>query len=109
MNWKTIDKKLFEHSQKLIRFRAANLAVAKGEHKKITSQKNGYAFTRVYKGNKVAVVVEAKGAVEIDVSSLWKDGTAIRNAYSGTDGVVKKGKAVFDAGANGVILIEEKK
>lgn len=109
MNWKSIDKKLFEHSQKLIRFRTANIAVAKGEHKKIKSQKNGYAFTRVYKGNKVAVVVEAKGATDVDVSSLWKDGTAIRNAYSGTEGVVKKGKAVFDAGTNGVILIEEKK
>jgi hypothetical protein len=109
MNWKTIDKKVYQHSQKLIKFRAENIAVARGEHKKIASQKNGYAFTRIHKGNKVAVVVSAKGVTETDVSSLWKDGTAVVNAYNGSAGVVTKGKAVFDAGANGVILIEQKR
>jgi alpha-amylase len=107
MNWKTADKKVFEHFRKLNQFRLRNVAVAAGKHNKIKSSA-GYAFSRVAGDNRIAAVIGAAGETEITVGDLWKDGVVVANAYDGKTATVAGGKVKFAAGANGVILVEAK-
>ncbi|GKX67242.1 alpha-amylase family glycosyl hydrolase [Inconstantimicrobium mannanitabidum] len=113
MNWNSINKTVLSHWQKLGRFRRAHLAVGAGEHAKISD--SPYTFSRIYKqGNiedKVVCVIGAnsKEKTEINVSTVFKDGTKVRDAYTGKTAKVKNGKVKFTSDKNGVILVEEEK
>lgn len=109
MNWNSIDARLLSHTRKLAVFRLDNIAVAAGTHARIDSRKNGYAFTRVRGSNRIAAAVGAEGIVVLDVSSIWKDGIAVVNAYDGTTGSVRNGTVTFCAGPGGVVLVQERK
>lgn len=112
MNWSSMNTATLEHWQAVGRFRNNHIAVGGGSHKDTTASA-GYAFTRTYNKNgitdKVAAVIDAAGntSVTVDVSSLWKDGTTVVNAYDDDSAEVKNGKVTFNSGKNGTILIEE--
>ncbi|QMV42547.1 alpha-amylase family glycosyl hydrolase [Cohnella cholangitidis] len=109
MNWSSINTSVLSHWQKLGQFRSNHIAVGAGSHKQL--QTSPYAFSRTYSANgiddKVAVAVGASGSTSINVSSVFVDGTTVRDFYTGYTAVVSGGKATFTAGTNGVILIEE--
>lgn len=113
MNCKSINKSVLTHWQKLGRFRRAHLAIGAGQHTKISD--SPYTFSRVYKeGNiedKVVCVINAnsKEKTKVKVFSVFKDGTKVRDAYTGKTATVKDGEVKFTADKNGVILIEEEK
>lgn len=92
-----------EHWQTVGRFRNNHIAVGGGSHADTTAT-NGYAFTRAYNKNgitdKVAVVIDANSntSVTVDVSSLWKDGTTVVNAYDDDQAEVTNGKVTFNKG-----------
>jgi glycosidase len=94
------------HWQILGEFRNKHIAIGAGTHQQITDVTNGYAFTRVWNSDKVAVVMGASGSVAVNVSTIFPDGTLVRNFYDGTTATVSGGHVTFNAGVNGVILIE---
>ena len=114
MNWSTADKDLLSHWQKVGQFRTNHISVGAGSHQLISSYSasNGYTFSRSYDDGVVADnIIATIGApkntdIAVDVSSVWYDGITVTNFYDGSKAVVTGGKATFNSGANGTILIE---
>ena len=111
MNWDSIDKETLSHWQKLGQFRANHISVGAGEHKML--QDSPYAFSRTYnKDNildKVIIATEVDSKSEIEVSSVWPDGTKIKDFYTNKKYTVKDGKVNVTSNKNGVVLLEEVK
>lgn len=96
MNWDDINnkpqtKQLMQHFQKLGQFRKKHPAIGAGKHQMITN--SPYTFSRTYKNDNVIVVLNAnKGEKTIDVSTVFKNGVTIKDAYSNTSAKVINGK-----------------
>lgn len=114
MNWDSMDKDELAHWQKVGTFRKNHVSVGAGQHQQITAYNanTGYTFARTYDdGNVSDNIIATIGApnnkdIAVEVSSLWSDGTVVTNAYDGTKATVTDGKATFNSGAHGTILIE---
>ncbi|HCA05119.1 MAG TPA: hypothetical protein DEO32_04375 [Ruminococcaceae bacterium] len=111
MNWNSMNTALLTHWQKVGTFRRNHVAVGAGRHANVSAT-SGYAFSRSYDDGVtsdgiIAVIGANKNAsVEVNVSSMWGNGTTVKNAYDGTTAVVSNGKVKFNSGAQGTILIE---
>ena len=115
MTWN--DKACLAHWQKVGRFRKNHIAVGAGQHKKISE--TPYTFSRTYTGkatlgketktdytDKVVVSLPgSQGTYDIDVSSVFEDGTLLVDSYSGTEYTVEGGKVSATCDSNGVILL----
>ncbi|MFC5704234.1 carbohydrate binding domain-containing protein, partial [Cohnella faecalis] len=110
MNWSSINQSVLSHWQKLGKFRSNHISIGAGAHKQLQAS-SPYVFSRTYNKNgledKVVVAVGASGSTQVNVSGVFDDGAAVRDAYTGAETVVSGGKATFTANGNGVILIEE--
>jgi alpha-amylase len=116
MNWDDLltnkmTYKLLYHYQRLGQFRANHPAIGAGIHKQL-SFGNQYVFGRIYsKGNYSDVVVVGLdlplGKKEISVDNLFKDGTSVKDFYSGKTSEVIDGKVVIDS-EFGIVLLEKK-
>ncbi len=101
------------HWQKVGKFRANHVAVGAGDHQQITAYNaaTGYTFSRSYADDNVTdgviccIGAPANQQIAVDVSSMWGNGKTVTNEYDGTTAVVQNGKATFNSGAQGVILI----
>ena len=117
MNWSNMDESILSNWQKVGRFRRNHIAVGAGQHKKIAD--SPYTFSRTYTG-KATVGSEAKtdyedkvvvslpgsaGTYDVDVSSVFEDGTALTDEYSGEVYTVSSGKVSVTCDSNGVILL----
>lgn len=112
MNWKEIEEieqiqQGLSHWQKLGQFRKYHPAVGAGIHKMISEKP--YVFQRTYSKDdytdKVVVGLDLnKGAKEINVASIFKDGKILHDAYSGTEAKVKNGIVKFDSPYDIVLL-----
>jgi glycosidase len=100
MNWTSINNDILQHWQKLGKFRNKHVAIGAGTHTKLSD--SPYVFSRVKGTDKVVVVIEGSGTA-VNVSSVFSNGTVVRNAYSGTTATVTDGKVAF---TGDVILIE---
>ena len=115
MNWSDLDNpnsqasKTLAHWQKVGQFRNNHLSVGAGDNIDISD--SPYTFGRVYnkdgESDRVVCVVGASGTIDVDVSSVFSNGSKVRDAYTGAITTVKNGKATFTADSNGVILIEK--
>lgn len=114
MNWNSIDQNVLKHWQKVGKFRSKHVAVGAGEHQQISpySADSGYTFSRSYDNGEmsdgiIAVIGAPKNTkIAVNVSSMWGNKTTVTNFYDGTTAVVTGGKAEFNSGENGTILIE---
>ncbi len=115
MNWNSLDQDLLAHWQKVGSFRRNHVSVGAGEHQTITpySSSTGYVFSRNYDdGETTDSVICVIGApkntqLSVNVSSIWSPGVTVTNYYDGKTAVVdENGKATFNSGAQGTILIE---
>ena len=116
MNWNEINnnsetKAILAHWQKLGTFRNNHPSVGAGIHKMISEQP--YVFKRTYsKGDYADAVIVGldlnKGEKELNVSSVFKDGEVINDAYSGTQVTVNNGVVKLDTQYN-IVLLEMKK
>jgi alpha-amylase len=116
MNWDDVatnlgTKKILEHWQKLGMFRKNHPAIGAGIHREISAKP--YVFSRgLKKGNFLDRVIVGldlqRGKKTLDVSSVFKDGIALRDAYSGQTVTVANGKAVIDSDYD-IVLLELKK
>lgn len=109
MNWDSMDTTELAHWQKVGQFRFNHISVGAGTHTKISA--SPYTFSRVYDKNGVqdSVVCSLPGTAgtyDVQVGSVFADGTVVRDAYSGETTTVSGGVATFTCDKNGVILIE---
>lgn len=102
--FKTKDIKLYYEI--LGRFRSNHPAIGLGVHQKIAD--TPYTFSRVLGEDKVVVALELKDWQRtIDVSSVFADGTVLREYYTGKILVVQSGKVSYTSEAP-VALLELK-
>jgi len=110
MNWNSIDQNILAHWKKLGQFRQKHPAIGAGSHSKLLT--TPYTFKRSLARqdaqDDVIIVMGASGNVTINVSSIpsWTNGTILKNGYSGQTATVSGNTVTFNAGTNGVILIE---
>lgn len=115
MNWEEIaknekTKEILTHWQKLGKFRANHPAVGAGVHKMISE--SPYVFQRTYLkedfNDSVIVGLDLnKGKKEIMVGEIFAEGSVLKDAYSGKEVAIKKGKVVIDSPFS-IVLLEEK-
>jgi alpha-amylase len=114
MNWEELTssenaQKTLAHYQKLGKFRANHPAVGAGKHMKKSDVP--HTFVRSYsKGDytdTVVIALEAnEGGKTIDVKGTFKEGTKVRDAYSGAESVVRNGKVSIDS-VYTIVLLEK--
>lgn len=114
MNWDAIQnnketKKILTHWQKLGKFRNQHPAIGAGKHQKISDKP--YVFSRTFSNSdfndKVIVGLDLdKGEKEIVVSSIFEEGTILRDAYSNTIATVDNGKVNINSDFP-IVLLEE--
>ncbi|MEM1327728.1 MAG: alpha-amylase family glycosyl hydrolase [Bacteroidota bacterium] len=98
------------HWQKLGTFRQQHPAIGMGDHERIS--KSPYTFQRTFKKDKfedqVVVALDLKGQVgEIEVGKVFKEGTFLRDHYSGKQVRVKDGKVEVPDGADLILLAKD--
>lgn len=116
MNWDAITtnkttQKILTHWRKLGQFRSNHPSVGAGVN--VTISTKPYVCSRTFsKGNYIDTVVIgldlAKGKKEIPVGSAFKEGTKLRDAYSGKLVTVLNGKVMIDSVFD-IVLLELKK
>ncbi|HOZ74065.1 MAG TPA: alpha-amylase family glycosyl hydrolase [Flavobacterium sp.] len=116
MNWDDVKnnpdtQQTLAHWQKLGQFRKNHPAVGAGVNKEVS--KNPYVCERSYtRGNysdRVVIGLDlAKGAKQISVGTAFKNGTAVRDTYSGKTAIVANGKVNLDTEFD-IVLLEIKK
>ncbi|MCU0324693.1 MAG: starch-binding protein [Spirosomaceae bacterium] len=111
MNWNSINTTVLSHWQKLGKFRKSHPAIGAGAHTKIAD--SPFTFSRTLTSNElcggcdnVVVVLGASGSTTVNVSSVFTNGTLLRDAYTGNTATVSSGNVTFTAGSQGIILIE---
>ncbi|MES2933779.1 MAG: alpha-amylase family glycosyl hydrolase [Pseudomonadota bacterium] len=104
MNWDKSDAALLTHAQKLGKFRAAHIALARGKHTRLSEQP--YTFSRIddLHGDRVMVAPDIQGEVTLSVNGVFQDGQNIRDANTGRMAVVADGKLKLMA--EGILLLE---
>ena len=115
MNWEDIEKneevqKGLAHWQKLGKFRKNHPAIGAGVHKMIS--KEPYVFQRYFSkdnySDSVVVGLDLNiGSKEINVSSVFKEGVSLNDAYSDTEVLVKNGVVNLDTPYD-IVLLEIK-
>jgi alpha-amylase len=116
MNWDDVKnnpetQKILAHWQKLGQFRKHHPAVGAGISKELSQ--SPYVCTRSFlKGtysDRVVIGLDLpKGSKQVAVGNAFKDGEAVRDAYSGKTAVVANGKATLDTDFD-IVLLEAKK
>jgi alpha-amylase len=106
MNWDSIDADVLAHWRKLGQFRARHVALAKGEHRKLSD--TPYVFARVHPADKVVVGLGLTGGapVQLPVQGVFADGDRVRDAYGGGLATVAAGRVQITPDARGVVLLE---
>jgi alpha-amylase len=114
MNWNDVKsnsetQKILSHWQKLGQFRKNHPSVGAGIHQEISNKP--YVFSRTYSKGKytdqVVIGLELnKGKKEIPVGTIFKNGSKIKDTYSGKTAVVSKGKVTIDSDFD-IVLIEK--
>jgi len=109
MNWEEIDnqKELLRHWQMLGQFKGNHIAVGAGKHKDIST--TPYVFSREYLRNKledkeIIGLDLPEGKKDISVGSIFKNGQALKDTYSGNTTEVINGKVSLDTPYTLVLL-----
>ena len=114
MNWEDVKsnpetQKILLHWQKLGQFRKSHPAVGAGIHKELSSKP--YVFSRTFSNeiytDQVVIGLELKkGQKEIPVGTIFKNGTKVKDTYSGKTALVSGGKVTIDSDFD-IVLIEK--
>ena len=108
MNWENLQpnsetESLLNHYQRLGQFRRNHPAVGAG--KQTDLQNDPYVFFRKYENDEVIISVGYfREQKLINVANLWKDGTKVRDFYTGVTGIVKNGTIVMNTNSDTVLL-----
>ncbi|WP_077032786.1 alpha-amylase family glycosyl hydrolase [Pelomonas sp. KK5] len=104
MNWDSVDEAVLAHWRKLGSFRAAHVALARGEHERLAAAP--YVFARVDRaaGDAVVVALGVKAGARLPVGRVFAEGETLHDAYSGATLAVKDGAVIAPADAAAVLL-----
>lgn len=95
--------------QRIAAFRVRHPAIGGGEHVDLAN--NAFAFGRTSADplvdDRVVVVFGASNNTTVNVSRVFPDNTLLSDALTGRTAFVSFGMASFDAGSDGILLIEE--
>jgi alpha-amylase len=115
MNWNDLKsnietQKILMHWQKLGQFRRNHPAIGAGIHNQISAQP--YVFSRTFSKEKNTdnVVIGLNlplGKKEISVETIFKNGTKLKDTYSGKTVIVKNGKVTLESAFDIVLLEKE--
>ncbi len=116
MNWEELknnadNQNVLLHWQKLGRFRRDHPSIGAGVHNQIKAKY--YTFSRSFSNGKFTdkVIVGLdypKGIKQIAVGNIFKDGTKVRDAYSGKTSIAKDGKVAINSDFEFVLLEQQK-
>lgn len=112
MNWGELERgghtaEVLRHWRLLGQFRRAHPAVGAGVHRLL--QATPYVFSRTLGADRVVVALgQGSGARTIPVGDAFPDGTTLRDAYSGAEGIVIAGKVTIATGFDVVLLSERR-
>lgn len=104
MNWSSIDTTVQKHWSTLTQFRLRHPAIARGVHKRLSSQP--YVFSRTMASDRVIAAIGVSGTTLLHVGAVFAEGSSVRDAYTGASYRVVSGKVNVNAGAQGVVLLE---
>jgi alpha-amylase len=115
MNWNDVKsnpetQKILLHWQKLGQFRKHHPAIGAGIHREISSSPYVFSRTLMQKDYSDQVVIGldlGQGKQEIYVDQFFKNGTMVKDAYSGKTATVTNNKVVIDS-EFGIVLLEAK-
>ena len=94
---------LLDHWRRLGRFRQAHSAVGAGRHAELSA--SPYVFSRTLAGDRVVMAMGLPGGrVQLPTGATFAEGTRLRDAYSGAEGVVSNGQVVLENAADVVLL-----
>jgi alpha-amylase len=104
MNWDRIDQAVLAHFRALGAFRARHVAVAHGVHARLSQRP--YVFSRVDAGrdDKVVVALDVPAGAAIPLGGVFRDGEAVRDAYTGATCLVQRGAITARAASPAVLL-----
>ncbi len=115
MNWRDLERGgatagIVRHWRKLGRFRRAHPAVGAGTHHRLQVQP--YIFSRTLEADghvdRVLVAMDQEeGAKTIPVFGVFRDGSELVDAYSGTRGTIRNGRISLTT-AFGLVLLSER-
>ncbi len=115
MNWNDVEtnpetQRILQHWQKLGMFRKTHPAVGAGIHSEISA--SPYVFSRTFSKNnysdKVVVGLDlAKGKKQVSIGTIFKNGTSLKDAYSGKIAKVIHRKVTIDSPFD-IVLLEAK-
>jgi alpha-amylase len=110
MNWKTMNKEVLSHWQKLGKFRSQHPAVGAGDHVQLVKQTTGVLAARIYAhaAYKDQVIIGAglpDGHMTIPVATVFPNAKRLRNAYTNTKLPVVNGEVKVQV-VHGVVLLE---
>ncbi|MBK8442902.1 MAG: starch-binding protein [Sphingobacteriales bacterium] len=112
MNWSSINNTVLNHWKKLGKFRKKHPAIGAGTHTLIQAT-SPYIFKREYQNTAAGVCDVAlialgtgSGAVTLNVSGTFANGTLLRNYYTGATATVSNGQVTFTVGSEQLLLIE---
>jgi alpha-amylase len=116
MNWEDVKsnpetQKIMLHWQKLGKFRKNHPAVGAGIHEQISAQPYVFSrrFTKENFQDEVVVGLDmAKGKKELQVATVFKEGSKVKDTYSGKTATVINGKIVVETPFE-VVLLEASK
>ena len=110
MNWGSLNKDVLAHWQKLGQFRANHLAVGAGTQTTIDDVTCGRTYTdKNGKTDKVVISLQT-GTCKVNVKGFLDNESGVsevRDAYTGETYSVDGDTVTVNAGANGVILLED--
>lgn len=105
MNWDHIDPAVLRHWRALGSFRARHVAVAHGVHARLSA--SPYVFSRVDpegQGDRVVVALDVPAGASLPLGTVFAEGEALRDAYTGTDYTVHGGNLTVAAASRAVLL-----
>jgi glycosidase len=112
VDWSRANNAIHQHWQKVGQFRRDNPAVGAGQQTNLSGQSSGKAFARSWINpvsgvvNNVVIVLDGVGQVSVNVGAYFANGSSVRNAYDGSIATVNNGSVSFNAGTEGLILLE---
>jgi alpha-amylase len=106
MNWDRPDQAVLSHWRALGAFRARHVAIAHGAHARLAQRP--YTFSRVdaERDDRVVVALDVPAGAAIPLGGVFRDGEALRDAYSGAVYVAQRGGNITIPAAAEVVLLE---
>lgn len=104
MNWQSMDAATLRHWTLLTQFRLRHPSIARGLHRRLSSLP--YVFSRSWGGDRVVAAMGVTAPAAIPVGALFAEGSAVRDAYSGTTLRVENGKVKVAGTPTGIVLLE---